>query len=126
MPVRYVIDKDRRLVLTTGEGPVTVQDLLTHHDQLLGDSDFDPSFNQLSDYTNVTDVPFSVHDVAPLARLDEFSPASRRAIIVSAQAHYGMARQYQVYQDERSMVQVFYDRTAALQWLGIPQDSRFH
>lgn len=126
MPVRYIIDKERRLVLTTGEGAVTVQETLTHRDQLLRDPDFDPSFNQLNDYTKVTDVLFSVHEQSPLARLDEFSPTSRRAIVVSTPAHYGMARQFQVYQEGRSMIQVFCDRAAALQWLGIPEDSRLY
>ncbi len=122
MPVHYVIDKEQRLVLTTGEGPVTAQEVLTHHDQLLKDPDFDPTFNQLSDYTKVTDALFSIDKNFLDARRDEFSPASRRAIVVSTQALYGMARQYAAYQGGRSMVRVFHDRSAALQWLGSKLD----
>jgi len=30
MPVPYVIDKERRLVVTTGEGHVTIQEFYAH------------------------------------------------------------------------------------------------
>jgi hypothetical protein len=50
MPIFYKIDKDRKLVLSTGSGFVTKMEALAHQDQVLNDPDFDPSFSQLADF----------------------------------------------------------------------------
>ena len=124
MPVRYVIDKERRLVITTGEGRVSIGEMKGHQNRLLGDPDFDPSFNQLNDFTTATDVQLSGEEISAFARRDVFSPASRRAIVVSKTLHFGIARQFEMYHGERSIVRVFYDREEALKWLDIPSVSR--
>jgi hypothetical protein len=41
--------------------------------------------------------------------------------VVSKPAHFGIARQIAAYYDRRSKVEVFYEWTAALRWLG-PND----
>lgn len=123
MPVRYVIDKERRLVLTTGEGHVTIQEFHAHANQLRKDPDFDPRFNQLNDYTAGTDAVFSGDQLADFARQNLFSPESRRAIVVSKTHHYGIARQFEAYQEGRSIVRVFYNRDEALKWLGVKEDA---
>ena len=48
MPVRSVIYKDQRLVVTIEEGFVTFADMLANHDRLLSDPEFNSGFNQLS------------------------------------------------------------------------------
>ena len=46
MPVRSVIDKNLRLVVTTEEGCVTFADMRANQDRLLDDPEFDPEFSQ--------------------------------------------------------------------------------
>jgi hypothetical protein len=53
MPIRYVIDKERRLVLTTAEDILTFAEVKLHQDRLRSDPDLDPTFNQLIDGTTV-------------------------------------------------------------------------
>jgi hypothetical protein len=80
MAVRYIIDKERRLVLTTGVGHVTIKELKAHQDQLLSDPAFDPSFNQLNDYSTATTTDVSVDQLRgfrqPSSFLSHFSPRS--------------------------------------------------
>ena len=47
----YNIDKERRLVLSSGNGVLTKEDLLGHMDRLSKDPDFDPDFSQVLDFT---------------------------------------------------------------------------
>ena len=36
---------------------------------------------------------------------------------------YGIARQFEAYQEGRSIVRVFYHRDEALKWLGVKEDA---
>ena len=65
--VRYTIDKERRLILTTAEGTVKFDDIKDHQDRLLVDPDFDESLDQLIDTTAVTKIDLSVRDARVLA-----------------------------------------------------------
>jgi hypothetical protein len=44
MPAYFKIDKERRLVMSTAAGVLTLADALTHQESLLKDPDFDASF----------------------------------------------------------------------------------
>jgi hypothetical protein len=52
MPAFYKIAKDRRLVLSTASGVLTLEDVLAHQDQILADPDFNPQYSQLLDLTH--------------------------------------------------------------------------
>jgi len=123
LPVRYVIDKDHRLVLTIGEGSVTFDDIKHHQNRLLSDPAFDAKFDQLIDVTTATSFDLSAEEAKEIARRPIVSPASRRAFVASMPGVYGMGRLMQVYHERNAQVDVFYDRDSALKWLGIEQDS---
>jgi len=125
MPFRYVIDKQRRLVLTTGEGIVTFAEMKSHQDRLIADPDRDLKFNQLIDISTVTELSVSVEEAKLLARRAVFSAESRRAVVASDKSVYGMFRLMQVYHElsaGHSHVGIFYDRDEALKWLGVGED----
>jgi len=122
MPVRYVIHKKRRLVLTIAEGCVTFNEVEGHYDQLLRDPDFDANFDQLADYTTATSLDMSVDAVRALAQRSVFSHDSRRAFVATRPALYGMGRLMEAYHEGRSRVRIFYNRDEALKWLGITDD----
>lgn len=60
MPAIYKIDKERRLVLTSASGVFTLADAVSHMERLSKDPDFDPSFSQIADFTQVTRVELSL------------------------------------------------------------------
>jgi hypothetical protein len=125
MPVRYVIHKKLRLVLTIGEGAVTFDEIKAHQDRLLSDPDFDPSFNQLIDVTGATTLDLSAEEAKQIARRRIVSSGSRRAYVAKSPHIFGMGRLMEVYHEQHAEVEVhiFDDRDAALKWLGIEQGS---
>jgi hypothetical protein len=125
MPVRSVIYKEQRLVVTIEEGRVTFDDMMANQDRLLNDPDFDPEFNQLSDATLATDTDLSANNVRLLYNRRVFSVNSRRAVIAPSTFVFGMARMLQTYLElsrTAHSVQVFRDRASALKWLGLSED----
>lgn len=126
MPAHYVIYPQYRLVVSTGEGPVTFEEVRAHQDKLLDDPDFNPEFNQLMDGTAATDYALSVDQIKTIVGRKVFSPTSRRAIVVTSTFMYGMGRMLQAYLElskAASPTSVFPDRESALKWLGVPDGS---
>jgi len=126
MPVQYVIHTGYRLVVTTGEGRVTFDEVRAHQDRLLNDPDFNPEFCQLMDGTSVADFALSANEIRRVVGRKLFSPMSRRALVVTNKFMYGMARMLSTYYEMSNVsspMSIFHDRTSALKWLGIPEDS---
>jgi len=123
VPVSYMIDKKHRLILTIGDGSVTVSEIRNHQDRLLSDPDFDPAFNQLIDVTTATRFDMSVDEAKQVALRPIVSPKSKRAFVASKPDIYGMGRLMQVHHEPFAEAQVFRDRKSALKWLGFNDDS---
>jgi hypothetical protein len=125
MPVRYVIYKKHRLVLTVGEGYVTADEIKTHQDQLLADPAFDPSFSQLIDVTTTLTLALSPQETKEIAHRRIVGPNSKRAFVASSIHVFVMGRLMELYHEEHHEVDVhiFEHRDEALQWLGVPEDS---
>ena len=125
MPVRSVIHKKLRLVVTVEEGRVTFADMRANLDRLLDDPDFDPEFNQLSDATLATDSDLSTDNTRMLFKRKVFSDTARRAVVAPSAFAYGMARMLGTYVElskNGPIVAVFRDRASALKWLGVSED----
>jgi hypothetical protein len=122
MPARYVIHKDQRLVINYGWGRLTFADFRAQQEALLKDPDFDPSFNQLVDVTETTALDLTIEQAKTIARRPIYLSSSRRAVIAKSPDVFAMGRLMDVYHamaTSREHVAVFYDREAALQWLGL-------
>ncbi len=88
MPAWYKIDKEHKLVLSTGSGVVTLGDLVDYQKKLVEDPEFSPGYSQLFDFTHVSKLDVSAADISILAQKTAFSPSARRAILVGTdQAH---------------------------------------
>ena|ERR1700694_589252 len=96
MPAFYKIDKERRLVISSGSGAFTFADALAHQDKLLKDPDFDPGFSQLLDFTQFTQFGLRASDIRKLAGRTIFSPDSRRAFILRGDLEYGFGRTFEI------------------------------
>jgi hypothetical protein len=119
MPVFYKIDKERKLVISTGSGVFTMADALAHQEKLRKDPDFDPSFSQLLDFTHVTKLELDAKDVRRLAQTFVFSDDSRRAILVSGDVAFGLARMFEMLRDTfgEKGIRVFRNLDDALDWV---------
>jgi hypothetical protein len=119
MPSSYVIDKERKLVITTAWGDCNADDVLEFRKQVLKDGDFDPTFSQLADFTGVTKVDVSPDEVRMLAAISPFSPQSRRALVADNQVIFGLSKMFGILRNLRGekLIRVFRTRSEALDWL---------
>lgn len=120
MPASYVIDKQRRLVLTTGTGVVTFEDCKQHQDRLLDDPEFDSTYNQLLDLSRASRVLLNESNIRFLVVRHVFTKPSRRAIVSTDAQLMDLMRnaaelRKQFFGDED--VQFFSSREEALRWL---------
>jgi hypothetical protein len=125
MPCRYLIDKERRLVVTTAWDRVTFAEVKAHQDQLNADPAFNRDFDQLIDATAATHIDASSEEIRLVAARSIFSPASRRAIVANQPLIFGIGRMLQAHFNMSAgteQVNVFYDLEEARQWLGEPRD----
>jgi len=119
LPIFYKIDKERRVVMTTGSGDFSIPEALRHQDQLLHDPDFDRSFSQIIDLRHVTQFDLEPGDVRKLAQRNIFSPESRRAIIVNTDLGYGYGRMFELHRENAGElgIRVFRTLEEALDWV---------
>ena len=106
-------------MMSTGSGVFTMADALAHQEKLLKDPDFDPSFSQILDFTQVTKVELGAEDVRKLAQTSVFSPNARRAILAKTDLVFGLARMFEALRDAAGEkgIQVFRNLDDALEWV---------
>jgi len=124
MPWKYVIDRPRRLIVSTGSGRLTFDEASTHNEHMESDPDFDPDFKQLIDLTGVTAFEVSTVEAKKLASRASFSAKSRRALVASSPEVFGMGRLMEIYHEMaggRAETCIFYDRVEAMKWLGVEE-----
>jgi hypothetical protein len=119
VPLCYKIDKERKLVMSTGSGVVTMAESLAHQDNLLKDPDFAPSFSQLMDLTHVTELQLGTEDVRRIAQRPIFSGDSRRAIVASRDVVFGVLRMFEIFREHlgETGIRVFRNLDEALAWV---------
>ncbi len=119
MTAYFKIDKEHRLVMTTVSGVFNVADVLAHQVNLRKDPDFDPSFSQLIDFTHVTRVELKREEVQRVAQESIFSPHSRRALLASNDAVFGLARMFEMLRENMGEqgIRVFRNLDEALDWV---------
>ena len=120
MPASYRIDVARRVVLSRAWGVFSAQDVFDHFTALAADPAFDPSFYQLIDLRDVEQVDLETSFIRRHALERLFAGGALRALVVSSDIHYGLARMYGAYAEYASQnVRVFRDMHEAEQWLGL-------
>jgi hypothetical protein len=119
VPLSLKIDKERKLVQTTGSGFITKAEVLEHQDQILKDPDFDPNFSQLADFARLTNTDINMGDLQTFAHQDVFSIHSRRAIIVNSDLAFGFAKIFELYRQLAGArgIRVFRTHHEALNWI---------
>ena len=121
MPAEYRIDRSKRLILSRAWGVMTDQDLVANRTALFADPGFAPDLDQLYDLSEVTEVKVSSTVLLHLAMSSRFSTLSRRAVVVTSDVAFGMARMYAMLTGHEDTIQVFRDRADAVRWLEAPR-----
>ena len=119
MSAFYKIEKQRRLVVTFGTGPLTKEDVFGHMDRLSSDPKFDPDFCQLMDFRQITNVQFGPEEVRQFAQRNIYSPRARRSILVKDDLQYGLARMFEIHRELRGEtgIRVFRTLDEATDWI---------
>ena len=120
MPITHKIDVGRRIVLTRAFGIVTDSELFQYHTNLPSAPDFDPSFNLLSDFTEVTKWDVQSSTVHRIASIPLFGDSSLRAIVAGSDVIFGHVRMFLTLRDiDPNNLRVFRDLNEARKWLGL-------
>ena len=119
MPAFYKIDKENRLVMSTGSGILTLADAIAHQERLKQDPEFDPSYSQLLDFSHVTKIEITSEHIRRIAQDSAFSPSSRRAFLVNNDTAYGLARMFAILRETAgdTGIEVFRSLDEALEWV---------
>jgi|SRR5882672_5261295 len=126
MPVTYTIDTKLGLVSSMATGGVTAAELLGHQNRLMRDPDFDPTFNQLADFSETTSVSVSSDDIRTLATRNIFERSARRCVVAPTAEIFGLARMFQAFRElsgGKEELHIFKERKEALHWLLSEGDS---
>lgn len=119
LPFDYVIDKERRLILTTAEGAVTVAEVRSKITRLQNDPDFDHRLNELIDATRVTNLYVPVSQALEFAGQPILSKTSRTAWIVTKSTMWKtLADLFAAYMSLHTQSKVFHDIASAMMWIG--------
>src|SRR5436305_9503077 len=94
MPAAYEIDAVHGIVKTRLWGVVTDDDVYEHNDRLRNDPKFHAHYRQLVDMSGITKAAVTATMITDTAINQFFEPGSRRAIIASNDAVFGLARMF--------------------------------
>jgi hypothetical protein len=128
MPVRQRWDEELRTLFVTLSGPVSDQEFVDFATELVGRNDIPPAHMEFIDLSELkrTDVEAtSLREAATTFRgLDTTVFETRVAILATSDVAFGLARMYQSFRGDSTVeFEVFRDRAAALEWLGLPEDT---
>lgn len=118
MPLTYVIDASRRIIIARASGVLTEDDMRAAHILMQGDPAFNRNFGQLLDLRAVSDASISVPAMARLAANSAFAPGVRRAFVGITDAQYNVAWTFAMLSEPHDqLVHVFRDIAVAQAWL---------
>ena len=87
MAITFKIIPELRLVESVVTGTLTNEDILNHDHLLKKTEAFDPAFNHLLDFTQVTDDQVTAKGLRELAENTPFDKSCRRAYITTVKEH---------------------------------------
>jgi hypothetical protein len=116
--MNYRIDPKRRLVVTRAWGVLSTRELVDVMTRILLDPRFDPTYRSLGDLRDVTDITVDNLATAQTAASPLFAEGTRRAIVATSDAAFGMARMFASFSERTGQeVRVFRDIHLAEAWL---------
>jgi len=101
MGVRLTIDANQRLVVSTYYGEINESEILGQMSLIRCHPDFDPTFSEIVDFSEVTGGKLSTSAIQALSRrVSVFKPTSMH-VVIAPQAHiFGLARMSEVFAEK--------------------------
>ena len=124
MPAYFLIDTLNRVVFSRAFGILTYSECTAHMDHLSADPRFNPDFNQIFDFSEVTELSLSTDQLQQLAKRSIFSAKSRRAYVVSGDLHFGLSRMFSALRETEGEpgIVTFRDLPSAIIWTDAPKE----
>lgn len=118
MPVEYRIDKVAGIVHTRVVGELTDDEALVYQRGLRADPDFDLSYREFFDFSEVESFPMTPRDLQMWADRSPWGDGAQRAFVAPRDFVFGMLRIHQRLLESRGQeVSVFRTASEAWQWL---------
>jgi hypothetical protein len=96
MPVVLKIDPHRKVVYSAFYGKITDAELLDHRQAISSEPDFNPQFNDIIDFSDVTDPAISEEAITALAANPTlFSSAVRHIVVAPDAVMFQLGRKFQ-------------------------------
>lgn len=130
MPIRIEYDDDKKLLMATVQGEFTFDETQRALTELMDHESLDnPETRVLWDMSEAALMGLSAQEVQALVGSGQEGMARvllhRRAVVISHDLHFGIAREYDAYQTPtEETVNVFRSKTAALRFLGLSPEPR--
>jgi hypothetical protein len=118
MSVSYIIDKKRKLVVTTARGSVTYLEVIDLLGRLKKDPSFSPRYGHLVDHTEVNEFTRTVQEIELLAKWRVFSASSQWAFVAPNKEASELAREFDSHLNLLGAPKAlaFHDKEEALRW----------
>lgn len=101
-------------------GVFTNDDFRDVRESLRGEPLFHPTYRQLTDLSEVSEVELTHAVIASYAAQPLFATGVQRAFVATTAAHFCLARLFGIYAEAMGQhFRVFRDRVAAEAWLGV-------
>lgn len=121
MPLSYLIDVPRRVIFIRGWGVFSDGELRQAARALLSDPRFDSDHARLMDFRSVTQFGIGADSIRQAGLQLSRDSSARRALVVTGELAYGLARMSQLGADSPADVSlVCHDLESALAWLNLP------
>lgn len=119
MPYSYSIDARRRLVVSRASGVFTPEDVVAVRELVARDPAFDPTYDQIIDLTEATDLKFDYDTMLAVAASSLSQSFVRRAIVARTAAQYSLACIFQVASEQSGQrIDIFATFEEAAEWMG--------
>ena len=115
----YSIDPHRRLVVSRASGVFTPEDVVATRQLVARDPAFDPTYDQIIDLTEATDLKFDYDTMLAVAASSLSQSFVRRAIVARTAEQYSLACIFQVASEQsRQRIDIFATFDEAVEWIG--------
>lgn len=126
MPISATVDTQNRIVFFRCSGVVTEEEFVGTQRSANQDPRVTPEFSRLVDLSEVSELRVSPAGVRKLADIAREVPVRRRALVASNPLAFGMARMFeQNLLSSQGESQVFSDLPSAMEFLGLPRDTKW-
>jgi hypothetical protein len=117
----FTLDVQKRLVIVQFVGTVTVDDIARYAKKLLADRKFQPTFSEITDLREVSELNLQANDFLRLAdKVDPFWPEAKRAFVVRTEVQNHAARMHKILRSERK-IEIFQSLEEAEKWIAQAQ-----